>query len=210
MYIPGQFEEKRPEILHALMRDYPLATLLVLSRGEMHVNHLPLLLQLENDQTVRLCGHVARANPVWQHLQAADQVIAVFQGPQAYISPSWYPSKQVDGKVVPTWNYAVVHAHGQAQVHDDADWLLHHLPQLTAQHENGRTQAWQVSDAPAEYIARLCQAIVGIEIRVKKLEGKWKVSQNRARADRDGVVQGLLHESGQQASAMAKLVQSAQ
>jgi len=152
-----------------------------------------------------LRGHVARANPVWRHA-AGQEVLAIFHGPQTYVTPSWYPSKHETGQVVPTWNYAVVHAHGVLRVHDDREWLRTLVTRLTDRQESAMAQPWRVDDAPAEYLERMLGAIVGIEIPVTRLDGKWKVSQNRNDADRDGVAEGLSLQEGADAQAMAALV----
>jgi transcriptional regulator len=207
-YLPQHFVETDPAALHALVRAHPLATWVVPhASGELLVNHIPLLLDADRGPHGTLVGHVARANPVWQALSTAATV-AVFQGPEAYISPSWYPGKPVHGKVVPTWNYAVVHAHGTARAFDDRAQLLALVTRLTARHEATQPQPWQVGDAPADYIDSMLAAIVGIEIPVQRWVGKWKVSQNRSLEDRQGVATGLQAMGTAQAQAMATLVQS--
>ena len=207
-YLPKSFEETDPGTLHALVRAHPLATWVLPQAGEMQVNHIPLLLDAERGEHGTLIGHVARANPVWQALAEAPSV-AIFQGPQAYVSPSWYPSKHAHGKMVPTWNYAVVHAHGVARSFDDRVRLLALVTQLTAQHEATQAVPWQVSDAPADYIDSMLAAIVGIEIPVQRWIGKFKTSQNRGQADRLGVAAGLQQRGTQEAEAMAALVRKA-
>ena len=204
MYLPAQFEERRPDVLHALLRAHPLATWVSQRDGELVVEHVPFLFDPARGEHGTLIGHVARANPVWRQLSAS---VLVFQGPQAYVSPAWYPSKQAHGKVVPTWNYAVVHAHGQPRAIDDPAALRQIVSRLTDTHEAGRAQPWQVVDAPADYIDTLLAAIVGIEIPIERLVGKWKVSQNRSAADRAGVAAGLRADATPQAAAMAVLVQ---
>lgn len=207
-YRPKHFEETDPATLHALVRAHPLSTWVVpQTDGELLVNHIPFLLDTDRGPHGTLVGHVARANPVWRALTAAATV-AVFQGPEAYISPSWYPSKPVHGKVVPTWNYAVVHAHGTARVFDDRAQLLALVARLTALHEAPQAQPWQVTDAPADYIDTLLGAIVGIEITVQRWVGKWKVSQNRTLEDRLGVAAGLQTRGTAKTDAMAALVQN--
>ena len=208
-YLPKHFEETNPDTLHALVRAHPLATWVVpQTDGELLVNHIPFLLDADRGPHGTLVGHVARANPVWRALSAAATV-AVFQGPEAYVSPSWYPSKPVHGKVVPTWNYAGVHAHGTARVFDDRAQLLALVTRLTALHEAPQPQPWQVADAPADYIDTMLGAIIGIEIPVQRWVGKWKVSQNRTMEDRLGVVAGLRARGTTETDAMATLVQSA-
>jgi len=205
MYDVAAFRENRIDVMHALIRAYPLATLVTVSGGAAEANHLPLLIESDPAPNGTLRGHVARANPLWR--QPPDcEVLAVFQGPQAYVTPSWYPSKREHGKVVPTWNYAVVHVRGPLVVHDDRDWLLDLVSCLTDNQEAGRSQPWGVGDAPVEYIDRMLGAIVGIEIPVTRIEGKWKVSQNRAQPDREGVAAGLGERGDAEALLMARLV----
>ena len=178
MYLPSHFEETRPEVLHALLRSHPLATLVTQTAQGLEANHIPLYVRLLADGSASLVGHVARANPIWRETDWSVPVLAVFQGPQHYISPGWYATKQEHGKVVPTWNYAVVHARGTLQVRDDAAWILQQMKELTAQQESAMSHPWRVEDAPADYTERLLAAVVGIEIPMVTLTGKWKVSQN--------------------------------
>jgi len=203
MYLPSHFEQHDPEALHALMREHPLATLVSVRSDGPTADHVPL----EFDAATRtLRGHVARANPLWREA-AGKAVLAVFCGPQAYVTPSWYPSKATMHKVVPTWNYTVVHAHGRLQAVEDAPWLHDLVSRLTRHHEAPRAQPWAVSDAPDDYVQQMLRAIVGIQIPVDRLVGKWKVSQNRSADDRQGVARGLAEEAHHpQAVAMARLV----
>lgn len=205
MYEVAAFRETRIEVMHALIRAHPLATLVTVCGGIAEANHLPLLVDPDPAPNGTLRGHVARANPLWRQAPEGN-VLAVFQGPQAYVTPSWYPSKREHGKVVPTWNYAVVHVRGPLVVHEDREWLRDLVSRLTLSQEAGRSQPWGVGDAPAEYIDRMLEAIVGIEIPVTSIEGKWKVSQNRAQADRDGVASGLRECGDAEAQSMARLV----
>ena len=201
MYLPAQFAQHDAHCLHTLMRDHPLAALVSVQNGDTTADHVPLEFDAAT-QTLR--GHVARANPLW--LAAAGQrVLAIFSGPQAYVSPSWYPSKAATHKVVPTWNYTVVHAHGRLSVVEDAPWLHALVSRLTDHHETPRDEPWAVSDAPADYVQQMLRAIVGVEIVVDSLVGKWKVSQNRSEADRQGVVAGL-SQGAPETQAMAALV----
>lgn len=205
MYLVDAFREERIDVMHALMRKHPLAILVTVNNGVPEANHLPLLIDPEPLPNGTLRGHVARANPVWR--QAAGQgALVVFQGPQAYVTPSWYPAKRETGRVVPTWNYVVVHACGRLVVHDDREWLRALVTRLTDQQEAGLRQPWRVDDAPADYLDRMLGAIVGIEIPIERLAGKWKASQNRSDADRNGVAEGLGTLDDQQARAMADLV----
>jgi transcriptional regulator len=184
MYVPDHFREDRPDVLQDAMRRIGFATLVT---QDLEANHLPMLLQ---DGVLR--GHVVRANPVWK--AGAGEALAIFLGPHAYVSPSWYPSKAETGKAVPTWNYITVHSRGAIQWIQDGDWLRAHVTALSATHEAGRENPWAIGDAPANYIDGLLRAIVGFELTIKSLEGKWKLSQNRDAADRAGVRDGLLSD----------------
>ena len=192
MYQPAHFRETRGEVLAALMRAHPLATLVTPAAdaaGGFDADHLPMEYDPLPAPFGTLRGHVARANPLWH--SAAGAALAIFQGPHAYISPAWYPSKQDAGKAVPTWNYAVVHAHGPLKIREDAEWLRKLVTRLTASQESPLKKPWHVTDAPPDYIDTMLKAIVGIEIPLSRLQGKWKMSQNRLPQDRDGVIQGL-------------------
>ena len=201
-----QFQVQDPAMLHALVRAQPLATLVVAHEGALHANHVPLFLDPDRGPNGTLVGHVARANGVWPLLP--QTAVAVFHGPQAYVSPSWYPSKALDGKQVPTWNYAAVHAHGRLSAFDDLERLRAVLETLTEQHEAHRPAPWRISDAPPDYIDKLLRAIVGIELAVDRWEGLWKMSQNRTDTDRVGVVEGLRAEGTPAANAMVDLMLS--
>ena len=207
MYIPAQFAEANPEVLRALIRTHPLGAWVTPTDPELLVNHLPFLLDSTRGERGVLMGHVARANPVWQQFSRIRPSVVIFQGPQQYITPSWYPSKAEHGKMVPTWNYAVVHVHGIPQLREDRDWLLNHVTQLSAEHESREATPWRVDEAPAEFIEGLLRAIVGVEIPIERWEGKWKVSQNRTPADQAGVVTGLRTRGTEDAEAMARLVE---
>ena len=189
--------------MHDLVRAHPLAALVTQSSRGLVCDHVPLLVRADGSQFGALVGHVARANPLWQDFDPAARVLAIFQGPAAYITPAWYPTKAETGKAVPTWNYAVVHAQGTLRVIEDRAWLRAQVEALTAHNESPRAQPWAVADAPADYIEAMLGAIVGIEIAVTNLRGKWKVSQNQPARNQEGVIAGL-EESG--AKAMARLV----
>ena len=201
-----QFQVTDPAAQQGLVQAQPLATLVVSHEGTLHVNHVPLYLDPSRGPHGTLVGHVGRGNGVWPLLP--QQAVAVFHGPQAYVSPSWYPSKAIDGKQVPTWNYAAVHAHGALSAFDDPARLRAILHTLSEQHEAHRADPWRIDDAPPDYIDKLLRAIVGIELAVERWEGIWKVSQNRTDTDRAGVVQGLLAEGTPPAEAMAALVRA--
>jgi len=191
MYNPEHFRETRSDVLHAFIDAHALGALVTQRAGGMTADHLPLLRATLDDGTQVLRGHVARANPVHRELAEDASVLVIFSGPQAYITPSWYPSKQEHGRVVPTWNYSVVHVHGRIRFIDDAPWLHGLVGALTDRHERPRPAPWQVSDAPADYIEGMLAAIVGLEIRIEAIEGKFKQSQNRDARDRAGVAAGL-------------------
>lgn len=190
MYLPPHFAQHDPAALHALMCEHPLATLVSHGEHGLTADHVPLEFDAMAGVHGTLFGHVARANPLWR-VAAGAPVLAVFSGAQAYVSPSWYPSKAATHKVVPTWNYTVVHAHGVLEVVEDAPWLRALVGRLTSHHEAPRSAPWAVDDAPADYVQQMLRAIVGIRIPVTRLVGKWKVSQNRSEADRQGVAEGL-------------------
>jgi transcriptional regulator len=209
MYLPKHFEETRVETLHELIRAHPLGALVTPGPAGLTANHIPFEVDLDPAPLGTLRGHVARANPVWGETPPGAEVLVLFQGPETYISPSWYPSKQETARVVPTWNYAVVHAHGPLRAIEDRDWLRAFVTRLTDRHEAARREPWKVTDAPADFIDRQLGAIVGIEIPIARLVGKWKVSQNRPAPDRAGVVEGLSQVGHPAASAMAELVRRA-
>jgi transcriptional regulator len=187
MYSPSHFEETRVDRLHALIEDHPLGTLVMHSADGLVADHIPFEIAAATAEAPHgtLRAHVARANPLWR--QAGADALVLFQGPSAYVSPSLYQEKPVSGKVVPTWNYAVVQAHGVLRAIEDPEWLLALLERLTARHEAPRASPWAVRDAPAAYIDSMLKAIVGIEIPLDRLQGKWKLSQNRPPADRAAV-----------------------
>lgn len=190
MYTPPAFRKNDLALLHQQINACPLATLVNQVANGLQASHLPLLLAADEGEFGTLYGHFARANPHWRELLQGE-TLAIFQGPQAYISPAWYPSKAEHGKAVPTWNYIAVHARGQAQLIEDSEGLLQLVSRLSAQHEAGREQPWAVSEAPTDYIDTMLRAIVGFALPIQRLEGQWKLSQNRTAADRDGVHKGL-------------------
>lgn len=209
MYHVPKFHEDRIEILHALMTAHPFATLVTTGPDGPVANHMPLVLHRDAGPHGTLRGHVARPNPLSGNHDPATAALAIFQGPDSYISPAWYPAKQVHGKVVPTWNYAVVHARGPLRFVEDQDWLRAHLEELTNRQEHDRPEPWAVGDAPDDFIARMLKGIVGIELLIEQLVGKWKVSQNRGDEDRAGVARGLREERSGSGEAMARLVEHA-
>ena len=207
MYIPKHFDEPRIEVMQALMRDYPLTTLVTLSASGLNANHIPLHWVEEDGSSYgSLRGHIARSNPLWTDFDPQTEVLAVFQAENAYISPSWYAIKPQTGKVVPTWNYAAVHAYGKLRIIDDPAWIRRQLEKMTDEFEAGFPEPWSVADASADFTERLITQIIGIEISVTRLQGKWKVSQNQSPENRNSVIEAL-RESGQ--AGMANMVADA-
>jgi transcriptional regulator len=193
MYIPTSYAEHDREVLFDFIDAHPLGILVTSSaEGGLFATHLPLVVDRATGETGMLAGHLARANPHQRHIAAgATEALVIFTGPDAYVTPSWYQAKQEHGRVVPTWNYAAVHVYGTLHLVDEPASLRRHLERLTTRHEAGRTPEWKVSDAPNEFIEQQMKAIIGVEISIARLEGKWKMSQNRSDADIDGVVRGL-------------------
>jgi|SRR5580658_3254950 transcriptional regulator len=206
MYQPPAFREDRIEVQHQLIRAHPLGLLITAGPAGLIANPLPFLIDPSGSEKGSLRVHLARANPQWRELEAVEECLVVFQGPQDYVTPSWYATKRETGKVVPTWNYATVHAWGRPRVmnNDDA-WLRRQLEDLTRSREGRRAAPWQVDDAPAEFVAAQMRAIVGVEIPIRRIEGKWKMSQNRPLADRAGVIAGF-REQGESGDLIATLV----
>jgi transcriptional regulator len=209
MYQPPHHVEDRAEVMHALMRAHPLGLLVSNGPDGPIANPLPFLLDADAAPHGRLRGHLSKANQQWRRISERPQepVLVAFQGVDTYITPSWYATKRETGKVVPTWNYAIVQARGHARIIDDRDWLAGQINELTGTHEAGRTDPWHVADAPEPFIEAQIKGIIGIEIDIVSLVGKWKVSQNRPAADREGVVHGLKAERDDAASLeMAEIV----
>ena len=206
MYLPAQFNETRPEVMRALMSAHPLCTLVTPCETGLVANHVPVQTLDEPEPLGCIRGHIARANPLWRDYRAGTQALAIFQGPQVYISPSFYPSKAETGEVVPTWNYAVVHASGTLRFIQDASWLREFVAGLTATHEAPRSMPWKIDDAPAPYIDKMLGLIVGFEFSIDTLSGKWKVSQNRSQADREGVMRNLQHADDADSHEMAAML----
>jgi transcriptional regulator len=206
MYNPAHFREERVEVLHQLIQQHRLATLVTLGADGLIANHMPLVLEPAPAPLGTLRGHLSRANSQWRDSLPGVSALAIFQGPQAYITPSWYPTREETGRVVPTWNYVVVHAYGPLRTFEDRCLLEQHLRTLTTLQEAALPHPWSVDDAPIDFFQSQLTAIIGIEIPLSRLEGKWKVSQNRSATDRAGVVSGL-HASGTAAhNTMADLV----
>lgn len=206
-YQPPHFQPADADAVRELIRRHPLATLVVAGDDGLDAEHVPMLLEAAESEITVLRGHVARANPVWRQVPDGADALAIFHGPDHYVSPGWYPSKREHGQVVPTWNYAVVHARGRLAWQHDPQWLLGLVTRLTDAHESERASPWQVSDAPDDYVQRMLKAIVGFEIVVTRLEGKWKLSQNRSEPDVAGVIAGLDAEVSASARDMAAMMQ---
>jgi transcriptional regulator len=207
MYLPSHFAETRIEVLRELMFAHPLGTLVTFGPDGLNANHVPFEFDAHPAPFGTLRAHVARANPVWREFSQEVEPLVIFQGPQAYITPSWYQTKKETGKVVPTFNYMVVHAYGALRTIEDPAWLRDFVGKLTDRFESPRAQPWAMSDAPEDFIAMQLRAIVGIEIRLTRLIGKWKTSQNRPPADRAGVVAGLREADDPVAQAMAAAIE---
>ena len=203
MYLPRHFREERLDIIAGVIRDHPLATLVSLADDALLATHLPMLWDPEPAPFGTLTGHVARPNPHARATASHVDALAIFTGPQAYVSPSWYPSKREHGKVVPTWNYVVVHAHGPLRTIDDAAWVRAFVTRLTRIHERDQADPWRIGDAPAPFIERMLAGIVGVEMPVRRFEGKWKLSQNRTEADVAGTIEGLDARADPAATAVA-------
>lgn len=205
MYQTPLFREDRLEVQHALIRSHPLGLLVTAGPGGLLANLIPFLIDAEASERGTLLAHLARANPQWRDLAAVEECLVVFQGPQDYVTPAWYATKRETGKVVPTWNYVTVHAWGRPRVIDDELWLRRQINALTRSREDVRQVPWQVSDAPESFIAGQVKGIIGVEIPITRIEGKWKMSQNRPEADRRGVVAGF-REQGTSGERIATLV----
>ena len=208
MYIPKPFKEDRVEVLHRLIVDRPLAALVTLGPEGLIASHIPFLLDPHVGRLGTLGGHLARANPQWRDFSSQVDALVIFNGPQHYISPAWYPSRAEHGRVVPTWNYIVVHAYGPLRIVDDTRRLLPHLRELTKTQEAGIENPWSLDEAPQEFIESMLGSIVGIEIEIRRLEGKWKLSQNRVPADQRGATAGLRRRADPDALAIVERIES--
>ena len=209
MYVPKAFQENRTDVLHAAMREIGAAAIVGHNVDGLVATHAPIELASEPEPLGTIRIHFARANPHARAIKDGQQLLLIFQGQQSYITPSWYPSKQLTGKVVPTWNYVAVHVYGTATVFDDAAKLQTHLAALTDRFESGYDLPWKIDDAPQEFIEGMCRAIIGFEIAINRIEGKWKVSQNKSSDDRIGVINGLRTQGANIGQAMADLVEAA-
>ncbi len=194
MYSPKYYVESRTSVLHQVIERFPLATLVTMTAEGLNADHIPMCLcQLDSDQN-ELHAHVARKNPVWKRLESDGRSLAIFHGPQSYITPSWYETKARTGQVVPTWNYVVVHVHGHLTAVEDRDWLKKHVERLTEKQESALPAPWSVSDAPQDYIGHMLGGIVGLKLAITNIQGKWKMSQNRCPDDWARVREALLEQ----------------
>ena len=207
MYARKQSKEMRPQILAAAIRDIQFAALITVADGAYHASHVPMVLK-DSAEGFVLESHLARPNRHWTALDTPRASLAVFQGPQAYVSPSWYPAKREHGRVVPTWAYVAVHAHGTLERVDDPAWLMAHLADVTDANEAGRAHPWAMSDAPADFIPALARGVVGLRLVVERLEGVWKLNQHRSEADQAGMAEGLASTGQPGAAAIADLVRA--
>lgn len=208
MYVPKHFDVTDVSVMHDLIRKYPLATLVTHSQEGLNANHIPLHLTTSSEPYGTLQGHVSRINPLLTDIIEGSEELVIFHGPNAYISPSWYETKKQAGKVVPTWNYVVVHAYGKIRVIDDCEWLLTQLNNLTDVHEMNFLEPWTVSDAPNEFTEKLLESIIGIEMKITKLIGKWKVSQNQPEHNKQSVINGLNSFDAASHSKMAEYIKA--
>ncbi len=207
MYIPPSNAEHDQQLIFDFIESNPLGALVTVSTEGLFATHLPLVLHRDRGEHGTLEGHVARANPHHRQTLTSHEALVIFTGPDSYITPSWYPAKAEHGKVVPTWNYVAVHAYGTLRFIDDEAFLRDHLARLVALNELKRADPWSVTDAPGDFITAQIKAIVGLEIDITRLEGKWKMSQNRSRADVDGVVRGLATSESAEERAVGEIVQ---
>jgi len=207
VYLPAPFVEERSEVMHRLIVDHPLGTLVTIGSDGLVADHVPFLLEADAGANGRLIGHVARNNALWHDRSDEMESLVIFQGASTYISPNWYETKRLTHEVVPTYNYAVVHVYGRLVVHEDAKWLRGVVGKLTKAMESSQKEPWKMGDAPPAYIAAQLENIVGIEMPISRMVGKWKTSQNRPVADRLGTIAGLRAVGDPDDLAMAELVQ---
>ncbi|NIX76772.1 FMN-binding negative transcriptional regulator [Microvirga terricola] len=208
MYQPPHFKEERLDVQHALIQAHPLGLLVTNGSSGLIANPIPFALDASASPLGTLRAHLSRANQQWRDFDPAQEALVVFQGVESYITPSWYEAKRETGKVVPTWNYVIVQAYGRMRAIDDPEWLLRQISDVTRHQEAGRPEPWSTADAPADFLAAQLKGIVGVEIEVTRIEGKWKVSQNRSDTDRQRVAAGLRDDAHEEAHAMADLVET--
>jgi transcriptional regulator len=208
MYIPRHNEEKHVPVMQAFMVANPFATLVTLGADGLFASHIPMVFENDGSQFGVLRGHISRANTQWRNFDSSVDALAIFAGDHHYVSPSWYSEEGEHTKEVPTWNYAVVHAYAPLKVIEDPQWLLDHVSSLTNIHESTFPTPWKVSDAPHDYIRSLLHGIVGLELPIRRLEGKWKISQNRTDRERKGVIDGLSRLNTPESLAMKALLEA--
>ncbi|WP_226664597.1 FMN-binding negative transcriptional regulator [Microbulbifer aggregans] len=207
MYIPKAFQQEDPALLDQLIKDFPFGTLVTHTESGLDAQHLPFLLADEQHKKV-LKAHISKGNPLWKQVQEDSEVLAIFHGPNGYVSPNFYPTKLESGKGVPTWNYAVVHVKGRVRFTQDPEWIKSLIDELTAQHEASQEKPWSTADAPGGYIEKMLPAIVGLEIEVTSITGKWKLSQNQPEQNQQGVIAGLATRAQPQELTLSGLMQS--
>ncbi|WP_163833460.1 FMN-binding negative transcriptional regulator [Spartinivicinus ruber] len=206
MFIPKAFEQNNTDCLINLIREYPFATLITVSEVEgIEANQIPLLFTQDEDKKY-LQGHIAKANSLWKSVKNGSEVLVIFNGPNGYISPNYYPTKHETGKAVPTWNYVTVHVRGRLSFIHDTDWNKEMIDRLTVEHEASQKTPWTLNDAPEGYIEKMLQAIIGVKVEITSIVGKWKLSQNQPEKNRNGVIKGLLGQDQSNASVMASWV----
>lgn len=205
MYIPNKFRQSDIDCLEKFVRDYPLANLITHSDSGLDTNHIPLLLA-QSSGLKFLHGHIAKINPLWKTLSDKSEVLVVFNGPNCYISPNYYPTKKETGKAVPTWNYVTVHVAGVMSFIHDKEWKLDMLDDLTRQHESTQAIPWSTTDAPEDYIQKMLTGIVGLKIEISEINGKWKLSQNLPTQNRQGIVEGLSQQADYASQKISELV----
>jgi transcriptional regulator len=208
VYLPANFKQDDLPMLHEAIRHIAFGTLVTQGSAGMEASHVPMLVDAEPGPNGMLHGHIARANPQWERVVAGAEALAIFVGPQTYITPAWYATKRATGKVVPTWNYVAIHAYGRPCFYDDPERLRKLVTRLTETHEAPRSDPWAVTDAPGQFIDGMLRAIVGFELPIERIEGKWKMSQNRPAEDRQGVLDGLAREGGPREAAVADAIRT--
>lgn len=207
MHIPSKFKEENLDKLHEFIQEYPLGTLIVSAENTLDADHIPFYLQKRENAQVILQSHIAKVNPLWKKVADGQEVLLIFHGPNAYISPNFYPSKKETGKVVPTWNYSVVHVRGRIFFRHESDWILQLLNNISDFHELSQTLSWSVSDAPVEFTKKLINAVVGFEVVIDDIVGNFKLSQNKTALDYSGVVNGLAESENNSDISVAKQMQ---
>jgi len=207
MHKPKKFIQEDYKELIGLVQDQPFASLVLSTDQGIEAIHLPMILK-QAENKIYLQGHIARTNTVWQRLNTDSQVLAIFNGPNCYISPNHYPTKAVHGKAVPTWNYVVVQCKGKLSFIHDVDWIYTHIAELSDEHESGSNEPWAITDAPQDYIQKMLPAIVGLEIEVSSIEGQWKLSQNQVEENKQGVIEALKKSKDDASKQIAALVEA--